>query len=44
MSFYMSLCVSQAMAKSTGCAQMKGWTAQLACELMQKHSADRAAG
>lgn len=41
---YMYVCVSYAMAKSTGCVQMMGWTTQLACELRQKHSSDRAAG
>lgn len=41
---YMYVCVSYAMAKSTGCVQMMGRTTQLACELRQKHSSDRAAG
>lgn len=41
---YKSVCVRYIMAKSTGCAQMTDWSTQLACELRQKHSADRAAG
>lgn len=40
---YVSVCVSYAMAKPTGCVQMTEQT-QLACELRQKHGADRAAG
>lgn len=41
---YMSVCVSYATEKSRSCVQMTDWKNQLACELRQKRSADRAAG
>lgn len=41
---YMPVCVSHATAKFTGSVQMTDRMTQLACELRQKHSADRAAG